>query len=83
LRINTVGLDPKRTGGWRLIENLSLPLKNSVNEFIEPDYRHVKNAHFDEAVQIVQRIGKMLSVANNLLICFLHGLLGIKSELGY
>ncbi|XP_060578808.1 uncharacterized protein LOC132735820 [Ruditapes philippinarum] len=47
LRINAVGLVPKRSGDWRLITNLSFPPNNSVNEFIEPDYRHVKDMRDD------------------------------------
>jgi hypothetical protein len=92
LRINAVGLVPKRSGDWRLITNLSFPPNNSVNEFIEPDYRHVKYAQFDEAVSIVQRIGKnavccKADIKSAFNLCPVwpgdFDLLGIKSDLGY
>jgi hypothetical protein len=63
LRVNAIGLLPKRSGGWRLITNLSFPTGNSVNDFISPEFSHFKYAFFDEAVIIVQNLGKYAFMA--------------------
>jgi hypothetical protein len=63
LRVNPIGLVPKRSGGWWLITNLSFPTGDSVNDFIAPEFRHVKYALFDEAVNIVQNVGKCAFMA--------------------
>lgn len=92
LRINPVGLVPKRSGGWRLITNLSFPEGHSVNDFVEPDFRHVNYALFDRAVTIVQTIGKSAfcckaDIKSAFNLCPVapadFDLLGIKSEDGY
>jgi len=42
LKVSPVGLTPKDDGTWRLITNLSCPLANSVNDFIDPELCQVK-----------------------------------------
>jgi hypothetical protein len=92
LRINPVGLIPKNTGGWRLITNLSFPHGTSVNDFIEPSVCHVQYSKFDNAVDIVQRIGRSAYMAKADIksafnLCPIwpgdFGLLGIKTNAGY
>lgn len=55
LRINPVGLVPNKTGGWRLITNLSFPARNSLNDYIDSDLKHVKYSSPDNTVNIVQK----------------------------
>jgi hypothetical protein len=57
LRINPVGLVPKKSGGWRLISNLSHPNGFSVNDFIDPDVCSVQYSKFDNAIEIIQSLG--------------------------
>lgn len=58
LRCSPIGLIPKKTGGFRLITHLSYPESNSVNHFIDTEYSTVKYSKFDNAIAIVQRLGK-------------------------
>lgn len=58
LRINPVGLVPKKSGGWRLISHLSSPLGSSINDFIDPEKCSVSYSSFDNAVQMIQKLGK-------------------------
>lgn len=92
LRINPVGLVPKNTGGWRLITNLSFPSGSSVNDFIDPAVCHVQYSKFDNAVNILQHIGKSAFMAKADIksafnLCPIwpgdFGLLGIKTDAGY
>ena len=46
LRINPVGLVPKKSIGWRLKTNLSHPC-SSVNDFIHPSLCYVQYSKFD------------------------------------
>jgi len=53
-----IGLVPKKeTGKFRLIQHLSWPEGNSINDFIDPDKCAVKYARFDDAVRLVQNAG--------------------------
>lgn len=92
LRVNSVGLIPKSTGGWRLITNLSSPAGLSVNDFIDKQYCHVQYSKFDTAVDILQKIGKSAYMAKADIksafnLCPVwpadFSLLGIKTEQGY
>lgn len=92
LRVNPVGLVPKNTGGWRLITNLSFPEGFSVNTFINQEFCHVQYSKFDNAVQIVQRLGKSAFMAKADIksafnLCPIwpgdFDLLGIKTDEGY
>ncbi len=59
LIISPIGLVPKaQPGKWRLIQHLSFPHGQSVNDGINPDVCLVKYASFDLAVQLVVRNGK-------------------------
>ena len=58
LGCSPIGLIPKKTGGIRLITHLSYPPANSVNDFIDEHYTSVKYSSFDNAISMVQRLGK-------------------------
>ncbi|MCG8045582.1 MAG: hypothetical protein JAY66_07850 [Candidatus Thiodiazotropha taylori] len=59
LRISPLGLVPKHEPGqFRLIHHLSYPSGNSVNDFIDPDLCSVLYTSFDEAVHMVQDLGR-------------------------
>jgi hypothetical protein len=45
-----------------MIHHLSHPTHNSVNDFIASEFCTVKYASIDDAVSLVQRIGKMVSL---------------------
>ena len=59
LRVSPLGLVPKREPGeYRLIHHLSFPSGDSVNDFIDPDLCSVQYTSFDEAVHLVQDLGR-------------------------
>ena len=58
LRCSPIGVVPKKTGGFRLITHLSHPLGYGINSYIDPFYSTVQYSPFDNAVSIVQRLGK-------------------------
>ena len=58
LRCSPIGVIPKKTGGLRLITHLSYPLGFGINSYIDPVYSSVQYSPFDNAVAIVQRLGK-------------------------
>lgn len=53
-----MGLIPKKTGGFRLISHLSYPVGNSVNDFIDPALATVQYSNFDNAVNMIKKLGK-------------------------
>ena len=57
LRISPIFLAEKKDGDYRLIHNLSYPLHNSVNDFIDEKYCSVQYSGIDDAVRLVQNIG--------------------------
>ncbi|VDI48289.1 Hypothetical predicted protein [Mytilus galloprovincialis] len=57
LRISPIFLAEKKNGDYRLIHNLSYPLHNSVNDFIDEKYCSVQYSGIDDAVRLVQNIG--------------------------
>ena len=57
LRVSPIGLVPKKTGGIRLITNLSSPINGSVNDFIDTSYTSVQYSSFDRAVVMIQKLG--------------------------
>jgi hypothetical protein len=92
LRINPVGLIPKNSGGWRLITNLSHPTGSSVNEFISPEYSKVQYSQFDNAINMVHKLGTgaymaKADIKSAFNLCPVwpgdFNLLGIKSDEGY
>ncbi|XP_053403684.1 uncharacterized protein LOC123554801 [Mercenaria mercenaria] len=59
LQISPIGLVPKKSPGeYRLIHHLSYPEGLSVNEFIDPKICSVKYTEFDEAIRIIQDLGR-------------------------
>lgn len=57
LRVSPIGLVPKKTGGIRLITNLSSPINGSVNDFIDTSYTSVQYSSFDRAVVMIKKLG--------------------------
>ena len=57
LRVSPIGLVPKKTGGIRLITNLSSPINGSVNDFIDTNYTSVQYSSFDRAVVMIKKLG--------------------------
>ena len=54
-----IGLVPKKEPGkFRLIQHLSWPEGKSINDFIDPEACTVKYARFDDAVKLIQNLGK-------------------------
>jgi hypothetical protein len=43
---------------WRLITNLSHPLGNSVNDFIDPELCRVQYSSFDKVITMISNLGK-------------------------
>ena len=58
LRINPVGLIPKKSGGWRLITNLSYPFGESVNDYIDPTFCSVEYSKLDSVIDMIQELGQ-------------------------
>ena len=59
LRVSPIGLVEKKTPGeFRLIHHLSFPEGESLNDFIDPELCSVKYTHFDEAIHMVQDMGR-------------------------
>lgn len=59
LRISPIGLVEKKTPGeFRLIHHLSFPEGESVNDFIDPELCTVQYTSFDEAIHMIQDMGK-------------------------
>ena len=59
-----IGLVPKKDPGkFRLIQHLSWPEGESVNDSIDPKMCNVKYARFDDAVILVQKAGKHCKMA--------------------
>lgn len=58
-RVSPLGLVKKKLPGeFRLIHHLSYPKGDSLNDHIDPKLCSVQYTKFDEAVQMVQRLGK-------------------------
>ena len=52
------GVVPKKDGSWRLIYNLSAPIGNSINDFIDPVHYSLQYATIDDATNICHHLGK-------------------------
>lgn len=64
LRTSPIGLVPKKTQGeFRLIHHLSYPAGYSVNDFILEEACKVEYSKFDDAVDLVARMGKGTELA--------------------
>lgn len=58
LRVSPLGLVPKKDGDFRVIHHLSYPALSSVNDFIDESSCSVKYSSIDDAVEMVQKLGK-------------------------
>ncbi|XP_052799424.1 uncharacterized protein LOC128231043 [Mya arenaria] len=59
LRINPIGLVPKKAAGqFRMIHHLSYPKGSSVNDFIDEDLSTVNYSSFDDAVAHLLELGQ-------------------------
>lgn len=63
LKVSPLGLVPKSNGGWRLINHLSYPEGNSVNDGISDDLSSVKYSSFDSVVNMIFQLGKKAELA--------------------
>jgi hypothetical protein len=48
----------KKNSDFRLIHNLSYPSQNSVNDLIDPEFCTVRYSIIDDAIDMINRIGK-------------------------
>ena len=59
LRVSPLGVVPKKTEGeFRVNHHLSYPTKNSVNDYIDDALCSVNYTKFDEAINMVHRLGR-------------------------
>lgn len=58
LRVSPLGLVPKQSGDYRVIHHLSYPNETSVNDFIDPHYCTVQYSSIDDAVHMIQELGR-------------------------
>lgn len=59
LIVSPIGLIPKsEPGKFRLIQHLSHPAGESINDYLDPEVCAVKYASFDSAVRLVVSVGK-------------------------
>ncbi len=58
LRCSGVGVVPKKDGGWRLINHLSAPSDNSINDFINPEDFSLQYTTVDDAIKLCHLCGK-------------------------
>lgn len=58
MRLNPIGLVPKRDGSFRLIQHLSFPKGESVNIFIDQRLYSVNYSSFDHAVDMISSLGQ-------------------------
>ena len=58
LRLNPFGLVPKSDSSFRLIQHLSHPAGESVNDFIDPSLCSVSYSSFDHAVEMISQLGQ-------------------------
>ena len=63
MRVSPIGLVPKSSGSFRLIQHLSWPYGQSVNDGISDEAACVKYSSFDEAVQCIAISGKSTLLA--------------------
>ena len=58
-RVSPLGLVPKKQPGeYRLIHHLSYPEGDSINDHIDPEFCSVQYTRFDQAVKMIQKLGK-------------------------
>ena len=54
----TFGLVPKSDGSFRLIQHLSHPAGESVNDFIDPNVCAVSYSSLDHVVEMISQLGQ-------------------------
>lgn len=52
-----MGVVPKKDGKWRVINHLSAPFGQSVNDFISPEEFSLRYTSVDDAINICSRLG--------------------------
>ena len=52
-----VGVVEKKSGRWRLINHLSAPFGQAINEFIDKDSFSLRYSTIDDAIAICNRLG--------------------------
>ena len=57
-RVSPIFLVRKKNGDFRLIHNLSYPTQYSVNDYIDPELCTVRYSGIDDAIDMINRIGK-------------------------
>ena len=57
-RVSPIFLVRRKNGDFRLIHNLSYPTQYSVNDFIDPEFCTVRYSDIDDAIDMINRIGK-------------------------
>ena len=58
LRCSSLGVVPKKDGGWRVIYHLSAPTGRSINDFINPARFSLHYCTTDAAIAIINTLGK-------------------------
>lgn len=58
LRCSGLGVVPKKDGTWRLINHLSAPLGNSINDYIDPLDYSLQYSTIDDAISICHTLGR-------------------------
>ena len=58
LRCSGVGVVPKKDGSWRLINHLSAPRGNSINDYIDPSRYSLQYTAIDDAIAVCFKLGK-------------------------
>jgi hypothetical protein len=57
LKVSPIGLVPQKTGGIRLITNLSSSINGIVNDIIDSSYTSVQYSSFDKTVVMIKTLG--------------------------
>ena len=75
LRVSLIALVPKKeSNDCRLKHHLSYPFRSSVNDFIDSKHCSVQYTSFDEAIHLVQDLGRSCqpfkSYVSNAFPCF-------------
>jgi len=65
-QVSPIKLQPKKTGGFRLIQNLSAPYdENSVNFHISDENSTVSYASIQDAISLIQKLGQNCYMAKS------------------
>ena len=58
LRCSGLGAIPKKDGSWRLINHLSAPSGDSINDYIDPLDFSLQYSTIDDAIAMCHKLGK-------------------------